>query len=220
MLTLPIEISERRFELPMQLTFCGPARQYRYGALGAFAMRIGRVAISLVKQYVMPVVKEIGKNLLSAFVPEISNVISGKRPKAVLAETLKESASKTIASTTSAAASKRVNARAYPSNKPIASLSEIARAIATPRRAVAGRAMEPAGTGWGAGRRQGGEHNTEKSRIGKFAARSRSDILSRGIQQLGKNLVTKQHITKEGVMNTSSSNQNLYFEPQVKLQIP
>ena len=101
---------------PNAVTFRGPARQYGSGGLGAFAMRMGHVAIPLLKQYAMPVAKEFGKNLLSSFVPEISNVISGrKRPKTVLGETLKKSASKTIASTTSAAAasSKRVIARAF-----------------------------------------------------------------------------------------------------------
>ena len=112
----------------------------------------------------MPVAKEIGKNLSSTFVPEISNVISGsKTPKTVLGETLKKSASKTIASTTSAAvASKRVNARAYTSKKPIVSVSAIVRPIAVARDGAGGRAMEPAGTRRGAGRRLGGDHETIK----------------------------------------------------------
>ena len=109
---------QKTIRTPNAVAFRRPAPQYGSGGLGAFAMRMGRVAIPLVKQYVMPVAKEFGKNLLSSFVPEVSNVISGrKRPKTVLGETLKESASKTIASTTSAASSKRVNARAYTSEK-------------------------------------------------------------------------------------------------------
>ena len=173
----------------------GPARQYGSGGLGAFAMRMGRVAIPLVKQYVMPVAKEFGKNLLSSFVPEISNVISGrKRPKTVLKETLKKSASKTIASTTSAASSKRVNARAYTSKrKPIASVSEIVRPSATLRRAARdgaggrraggrvtndGAGRHRAGSGPSTGRRTRDNKVKEVINRKKFAARSRSDILS------------------------------------------
>ena len=141
------QIGQKTIRTPNAVAFRGPARQYGSGGLGAFAMRMGRVAIPLVKQYVMPVAKEFGKNLLSSFVPEISNVISGrKRPKTVLGERLKKSASKTIASNTPAASSKRVNARAYTSKKPIASVSEIVRPIATPRRA----ARDGAGGGGGA----------------------------------------------------------------------
>ena len=109
-------IGQKTIRTPNAVAFRGPARQYESGGLGAFAMRMGRVAIPLVNQYVMPVAKEFGKNLISSFVPEISNVPSGSiRPKTVLGETLKKGASKTIASTTSAASSKRVNARAYTS---------------------------------------------------------------------------------------------------------
>ena len=131
------QIGQKTILTPNAVGFRGPARQYGSGELGAFAMRMGRVAIPLVKQYVMPVAKEFGKNLLSSLVPEISNVISGrKRPKTVLGETLKKSASETIRSTTSAASSKRVNARTHTSKKPIASVSEIVRPVATPRRAA------------------------------------------------------------------------------------
>ena len=181
------QIGQKTIRTHNAVSFRRPARQYGSGGLLAFAMRMGRVAIPLVKQYVMPVVKEFGKNLLSSFVPEISNVISGrKRPKTVLGETLNKSGSKTIASTTSAASSKRVNARAYTLKKQIASVSEIVRPVATPRRAAqdgAGEwwAMEPAGTGRGAGRRRGGEHETikwKKSLIGKSLLREVGPIYS------------------------------------------
>ena len=61
-------------------TFCGPARQMGAGAggLGAFAMRIGRVAIPVVRKYILPVAKHIGKNLLEAAIPEIGQVLAGK----------------------------------------------------------------------------------------------------------------------------------------------
>ena len=183
------QIGQKTIRTPNAVAFRGPACQYGSGGVGVFAMRMGRVAIPLVKQYVMPVAKEFGKNLLSSFVPEISNVISGmKRPKTVLGETLKKSASKTIASTTSAASSKRVNARAYTSKKPIASVSEIVRPSATPRRAARdgaggrvtndGAGRHRAGSGPSTGRRT--RDNKVKAVINgkKFAARSRSDILS------------------------------------------
>ena len=62
-------------------TFCGPARQMGAGAggLGAFAMRMGRVAIPVVRKYILPVAKHIGKNLLEAAIPEIGQVLAGKK---------------------------------------------------------------------------------------------------------------------------------------------
>ena len=85
------QIGQRTIRTHNAVAFRRPVRQYGSGGMGAFAMRMGRVAIPLVKQYMMPVAKGFGKNLLSSFVPEISNVISGrKRPKTVLGETLKK----------------------------------------------------------------------------------------------------------------------------------
>ena len=66
------QIGQKTIRTPNGVAFRGPARQHRSGGLEAFAMRKGCVAIRLVKQYVMPVAKEFGKNLLSSFVPEIS----------------------------------------------------------------------------------------------------------------------------------------------------
>ena len=84
-----------------QSTFHGPAGQFDSGGMGAFAMGMGRVAMPLVKKYVLPVAKEFGKNLVSSFVPEISNIISGKkRPRKAVADVLKQSANKTIAKAT------------------------------------------------------------------------------------------------------------------------
>lgn len=63
-----------------QTNFCGPARQMGAGGgLGAFAVRMGRVAIPLVKKYVLPVAKQVGKNLLETAIPEIGQVLTGKR---------------------------------------------------------------------------------------------------------------------------------------------
>ena len=62
-------------------TFCGPARQMGAGAvgLGAFAMRMGRVAIPVARKYILPVAKHIGKYLLEAGIPEIGQVLAGKK---------------------------------------------------------------------------------------------------------------------------------------------
>ena len=45
-----------------QSTFHGPARQFSSGGMGAFAMRMGRVAMPLVKKYELPVAEKFGKN--------------------------------------------------------------------------------------------------------------------------------------------------------------
>ena len=47
------------------VTFHGPARQVRSGGLGAFATRMGRMAMPLVKQFVMHVAQELGKKLIN-----------------------------------------------------------------------------------------------------------------------------------------------------------
>ena len=60
--------------------FCGSARQMGAGAggLGAFAMRMGRVAIPIVRKYILPVAKQVGKNLLEAAIPKVGQVLAGK----------------------------------------------------------------------------------------------------------------------------------------------
>ena len=207
---------QQKTRTPNAAAFYGPERENGCGKLGAFAMRMGLVALPLVKQYVMAVAKQFGKNL-SAFVPEISNVISRKRPKAVLGQTLKND-SKAIASTTSTAgSSERVNARAYTSNRPIAIVSEIVRPI-TAARDGAGRRR--AGSGPSSGQRTRDNKAKEVNNRTKSAARNRSDILWSGIQQLLKNLIIKQQITKEGVMNMSTNNKNLIFGASSEIANP
>ena len=84
-----------------QSTFHGPAQQFRSAGMGAFAMRMGREAMPLVKTYVLPVAKEFGKKLVSSFVPELSNIISDKkRPRKAVGDVLKQSANKTVAKAT------------------------------------------------------------------------------------------------------------------------
>ena len=72
-----------------QFTFHGPARQFGSGGMGAIAMRMGRVAMPLLKKYVLPVAKEFGKNLVSSSVPEFANIVSGKkRPRKAVRDVL------------------------------------------------------------------------------------------------------------------------------------
>ena len=79
-------------------TFHGPARQFGSGGMVAFAMRMGRVAMPLMKKHVLPVAKEFGRNLVSSFVPELANIVSGKkRTRKAVRDVLKNSATKTIA---------------------------------------------------------------------------------------------------------------------------
>ena len=61
-------------------TFSGPARQMGSGGgIGAFAVRMGRVAIPLVRKYILPVAKQVGKNLIESAVPEIGRILAGKK---------------------------------------------------------------------------------------------------------------------------------------------
>ena len=64
----------------MSSTFHGPARQFGSGAgIGAFALRMGRTAMPLLKKYVGPFVKQVGQNVLEATLPEIVNLVKGKK---------------------------------------------------------------------------------------------------------------------------------------------
>ena len=77
-------------------TLRGP-RQYGSGGLRAFAMRMGRVAVPLVKKYFVPVAKEFGRNLVSVFVPDYPKIVAGKKqPRKALKESLKKSLDKTV----------------------------------------------------------------------------------------------------------------------------
>ena len=59
-------------------TFHGPARQFGSGAgLGAFALRVGRTAMPLLKKYVGPFVKQVGQNVLEVDLRQVVNLIKG-----------------------------------------------------------------------------------------------------------------------------------------------
>ena len=82
----------------MSSTFQGPARQFGSGAgIGAFALRMGRTAMPLLKKYVGPFVKQVGQNVLEATIPEFVNLVKGKKKlKTAVKDSAKKAISKTI----------------------------------------------------------------------------------------------------------------------------
>ena len=81
------------------VTHVGPARQFGSGAagLGALAVRIGRCTLPLWKKYALPIAKKVERNLVSAAIPEIGQMIAGKKKlRAVAKDSIKKSVSKTI----------------------------------------------------------------------------------------------------------------------------
>jgi hypothetical protein len=76
--------------------FSGPLRQ-RGAGFGALAAGLGRVAIPLLRRYAVPVVKRVGRELIQAAIPEISEVIRGKkRGRSAIKNVLKKTALKQI----------------------------------------------------------------------------------------------------------------------------
>ena len=86
------------------LTHGGPARQFGSGAagLGALAIRIGRCTLPLLQKYALPFAKKMGRNLITAAIPEIGQMIAGKKLKSAAKDSLKKSVSKTISESTTA----------------------------------------------------------------------------------------------------------------------
>lgn len=72
--------------------FKGVPRQRGRG-LGALAGTIARTAFPIMKRYIVPVVKKVGRDLVSSAVPEIGEVLSGKTS---VKKALKRTASNTI----------------------------------------------------------------------------------------------------------------------------
>lgn len=72
--------------------FKGVPRQRGRG-FGAFAGTVVRSAFPILKKYVIPVAKQIGRDVIEAAVPEIGNIISGKSN---LKRALKETGRKTL----------------------------------------------------------------------------------------------------------------------------
>ena len=75
-------------------TLLGKREQVLVG-LGAFAMRMGRVAIPVLRRYILPVAKQLGRNLLEAAIPEGGQVLAGKkRPSGMMLKHVAETAAK------------------------------------------------------------------------------------------------------------------------------
>ena len=70
------------------------------GGLGAFAVRMGRVLISVVRRYILPVVKHFGRILLEAAMPENGQVLAGKkRPSGMMLKHVADTATEKTVNT-------------------------------------------------------------------------------------------------------------------------
>ena len=77
----------------------GPARQFGSGAagLGALAVRVGKCALPLLKKYALPLAEKLGKNVVTAAIPEIGQVIAGKKKiKTAAKDSVKRSISESL----------------------------------------------------------------------------------------------------------------------------
>ena len=68
-------VASREFELPY---YRGVTRQCGRG-FGALAQVIGRTAVPFVEQFIVPAARKYGADLLEYAVPEMTEVISGKK---------------------------------------------------------------------------------------------------------------------------------------------
>ena len=68
-------VASRQVEIPY---YRAPRRQRGRG-FGALAQVIGRTAIPFVRKYVVPAAKRVGADLLEFAVPEIAEVVSGRK---------------------------------------------------------------------------------------------------------------------------------------------
>ena len=84
------------------LTHGSPARQFGSGAagLGALAVRISRCTLPLLQNYALPFAKKMGRNIITAAIPEIGQMVAGKKLKCAAKDSLKKSVSKTISEST------------------------------------------------------------------------------------------------------------------------
>ena len=78
--------------------FSGHYRQ-RGSGFGALAMGIGRVALPLAQNFIIPAAKRIGKELLVQAAPELNNIATKKKtPKQALKSTVKNTIKKQVGS--------------------------------------------------------------------------------------------------------------------------
>ena len=68
-------VASRQVEIPF---YRGVGRQREWG-IGALAQFIERTAIPFLRKYIVPAAKSVGADLLEFAVPEISEVVSGRK---------------------------------------------------------------------------------------------------------------------------------------------
>ena len=68
-------VASRQVEIP----YCRAVGRQRGRGFGALAQVIGRTAIPFLRKYVVPAAKRVGAELLEFAVPEIAEVVSGRK---------------------------------------------------------------------------------------------------------------------------------------------
>ena len=77
----------------------GPARQFGSGAagLGALAVRVGRSTLPLLAKYALPLVKKVGRNIITAAIPELGEALRGrKKLKSAVKSTVKKGITRAV----------------------------------------------------------------------------------------------------------------------------
>ena len=110
-------VAPRQVEIPY---FRAVGRQRGRG-FGALAQVIGRTAIPLLRKYVVPAAKRVGADLLEFAVPEIAEVVSGRKnfktaAKSVGKQTLRKHLGEGEGSRRRTASRKRTGRRIIPTN--------------------------------------------------------------------------------------------------------
>ena len=68
-------VASRKVEIPY---YRGVGRQRGWG-FGALAQVLGRIAIPFLRKYIVPAAKRVGADLLEFAVPEIAEVVRGRK---------------------------------------------------------------------------------------------------------------------------------------------
>ena len=100
-------IASRQVEVPY---YRGVGRQSGRG-FGALAKVIGRTALPLLPKYIVPAVKRVGADLLDFAVPEIAEIVSGRKSFRTAAKSV---GSKTLREQLCSGSRKRSASRAIP----------------------------------------------------------------------------------------------------------
>ena len=68
----------------LELPYYKGIRRQRGRGFGALAQVIGRTAITFLRKYIVPAAKRVGADLLEFAVPEVADVVSGKKTSKLL----------------------------------------------------------------------------------------------------------------------------------------